>query len=373
MQKVDLALIGFGAAAMSLLIRLAPDFKGRVAVIEPRDLPRDDQTWCGWPLSAHPFSAHATQRWQRWAVSHEGQEVIRSGGYNYEMLSAHTVQSLSLQAVQQRRDWTYFGSTSLVQARYADKQWALELDTGDTLYADYVLDSRPPSVNMQRPWLWQSFIGREIQGPCEADRHTVRLMDFIDGGDAVVTFLYELPLATDHRLIEITQFTPTPADPDRLNHLLDEQLAARGLSDAKVVRSEQGHLPMQPIAPYHHQQWLKIGTAGGSMRPATGYAFHTIQDWADRCAAVLLKGQAPIAPKRAYWMDWLDGVFLESLWQAPEQASERFLALFERAKSDALTRFLMGKPKPSDLLAVMSALPTGRLLKAAVKRGFKTT
>lgn len=212
MQSFDLAFIGFGVAAMSLLVRLEPSFKGRIAIIEPRDLPRNDQTWCGWPLTKHIFSEYATRRWHRWAVSHNDMEIVRTGMIPYEMFSSRTIQIASLAAVQRRVDWRLFGGSSLKQATFTNKRWVLELDCGRTIRADYVLDARPPSVHVQRPWLWQSFVGREIIGKFDSDPETVRLMDFIPGKKALVTFIYELPLATNHRLIEITQFTPEPAD-----------------------------------------------------------------------------------------------------------------------------------------------------------------
>lgn len=373
MPSFDLAFIGFGAAAMSLIMRLEPSYKGRIAIIEPRELPQNNQTWCGWPLKQHAFSDHATRRWPHWAVSHHGKEVARTGQYAYEMLSASRVQTVSLQAAQRRADWQLFKGSSLKNASFGNNQWALELDTGEKIDADYVLDSRPPSIHIQRPWLWQSFVGREVIGQFDSDPDTVRIMDFIPSSSALVTFVYELPLTANHRLVEITQFTPTPANTDTLNTLLDEQLGLRGLSTATIYREEQGHLPMQPIASYHHQQWLKIGTAGGSMRPATGYAFHAIQTWADQCAEGILTGKGPTAPQRRRLMDWLDGVFLESLWQAPDQAPDRFMRLFERTAPDALIRFLMGQPKAKDLLSVISALPVRPLLKAALTRGLKTT
>lgn len=373
MRSFDLAFIGFGAAAMSLVTRLEPSYQGRIAIIEPRELPQNNQTWCGWPLKQHAFSDHATRRWLRWAVSQRGKEVVRNGQYAYEMLSASSVQTISLHAAQRRGDWQLFKGSSLKNASFSHNQWALELNTGETIHADHVLDSRPPSIHIQRPWLWQSFVGREIIGEFDTDPDTVRLMDFIPSSSALITFVYELPLTANHRLVEITQFTPTPANTDTLNTLLDEQLSARGLFNATTHREEQGHLPMQPIASYHHQQWLKIGAAGGSMRPATGYAFHEIQTWADQCAEGILTGKGPTAPQRRRLMDWLDGVFLESLWQAAEQAPDRFMRLFERTAPDALIRFLMGQPKAKDLLSVMSALPFRPLLRAALTRGLKTT
>lgn len=370
MTDFDLALIGFGAATMSLAVRLAARYPGRIAIIEPRQLPSDDRTWCGWRLVDHPFVDQATQVWTSWAVSHGGREVVRGSERTpYEMLRASAVQEQAMGAIGTRRDWSLFAGSVLQAARHHDSSWSLTLDSGETLTATRVMDSRPPALALDRPWVWQSFVGRELTGPGLTGDPPVRLMDFVEDTTPLLTFVYELPISPGHRLIELTRFAPQRPSLSELGDQLDRILADRGLAEHAVVREESSHLPMAPVPSYSRAGWMRVGTAGGSMRPATGYAFHNIQQWADVCAQALIAGQAPPAPSRRSFMDWLDGVFLESLWRHTPAgtAGEPFLHLFDRAPPEAMARFLMSRPRPTDVGHILRSLSPPPMLKAAVK------
>lgn len=375
MKSFDLAFIGLGAAAMSLATRLAETgYPGRAVFIEPDPDPGDDRTWCGWGPSDHPFANEITRQWPQWAVSAGGDSVTTGDpAMPYEMLRASAVRAHAHAAIKQRTDWMTLAGRALVDAHRSDTGWTLTLDDGESVEAFWVLDARPPRMTLQRPWVWQSFIGVELTGPTFGDDPTVRLMDFIDDDNPLVTFVYELPIAKDRRLVELTRFTPAPADLGALRAQLDTLIAGRGWQHATIERVEHSHLPMAAIPAYAEDQWIRVGTAGGSMRPATGYAFHAIQAWADDCAAALMATGAPVPPKRSALLDWLDGVFLESLWQAPEQAGARFVRLFRRTPPDALVRFLMARAGPVDILRVLRALPMRPMLKAAWRRGWRRT
>jgi len=375
MKSVDLAFIGLGAAAMSLATRLADAGHSASAVfIEPDADPGDDRTWCGWGPNDHPFSERVTRRWYGWAVSADGETVITGRpDIPYEMLRASEVRAHAHAAIAQREDWAILAGRAMVEAHRQTDGWVLVLDNGETVQARWVLDARPPALTLHRPWVWQSFVGLELSGHDFGEDHIVRLMDFVNDDAPLATFVYELPIARDRRLVELTRFTPAPANLEHLRDQLDGLLAERGWDRAHIERVEQSHLPMAAIPPDAHDQWIRIGTAGGSMRPATGYAFHAIQAWADQCAAAMRQGGEPIPPRRAALLDWLDGVFLESLWQAPDVAGQRFTRLFQRTPPAALTRFLMARASALDILQVLRALPMRPMLKAAFRRGWRRT
>ncbi len=366
MKRVELAFIGMGAAAMSLATRLAIfGYQGSAVFIEPNTGAGGERTWCGWGPSQHPFAAQITRRWTQWAVSHQGDELITGhAAVPYEMLRSTAVRDSALSVINERENWQILGGRTFANAQSDGDDWILTLDDGQQIKARWVFDARPPQLTLQRPWVWQSFIGFELSGQDFGPNTTVRLMDFIDDGEPLATFVYELPITSNRRLVEITRFTPEPADMTVLRTRLERIISTRGWT-AHIDREESGHLPMAPVPAYAKDGWLRIGTAGGSMRPATGYAFHAIQLWADQCTAAMIQGNRPVPPSRSRLLDWLDGVFLESLWQNPGGAGEQFVQLFRRTPPEALVRFLMSRPTLLDTWRILCALPFARMLRAA--------
>ena len=373
MKRFDLAFIGLGAAAMSMAVRLyRSGWAGRAVFIEAKARPEDDRTWCGWGPSAHPFADQIARQWTRWAVSHAGETVISSDpGLPYEMLRARDVRQTARCAILARNDWCLMDGRSVRSAIQTGGNWALTLDNGGVINADWVLDARPPAITLKRPWVWQSFVGFELTADGPGCDDTVRLMDFIDSDGPLVTFLYELPIASGRRLVELTRFTPERSDIEQLRARLRALLAARGWRNISILREETGHLPMAPIRPYADNRWVRIGAAGGSLRPATGYAFHAIQHWADDCTASIINGREPVAPRRVGWLDWVDGVFLDHLWHHAEDRETLFMRLFHQTSPGSLARFLMARPTARDLWEVARALPAFPMLNAAWRHGWR--
>lgn len=364
---VDIALIGAGCAGLSLALRLARGgYAGRVLLVEPRTENLEDRTWCGWSDGSHPFAAARERRWLTWAVSGGGTEILRSESARpYEMLRAQRVYAIGWEAVATRPDWAVRRGRRLAALEPADGQVRLLLDDGEPFVARWVLDARPPARELSRPWVWQAFAGVELDEAPALDPEVVRLMDFLPDSRPLLTFSYQLPIARHRRLVELTRFTARPPARERLEAELAGLCQRLGVASATILRREYGCLPMAPPLPQPGQRHLRIGAAGGSLRPATGYAFHAIQRWADDCAQRLLAGEAPCPPARRAALEWMDRVYLESLWRDPAQAPARFLRLFGDTEPAALTRFLMGEPRLRDLGCVVRSLPLAPLLGAA--------
>ncbi len=373
MKTFDLAFIGLGAASLSLAYRLATNgFSGTAVFIDPNPASIDEKTWCGWGPSDHPFRDQLTRRWHAWAVGNTNTQVRQSHSeIAYEMLRGSDVRSSAMQAIATRGHWEVLTPYRVEHGKQHGAGWALTLNDGRAIQAKTVLDSRPPTIVLKRPWLWQSFFGIELEGEDFGDDDCVNLMEFTPDDAPLVSFFYELPISRHQRLIEYTRFTPEPADLTDLQAQVEARIAKRGWGRARALRSEHGHLPMAPITPRAEANWIHIGTCGGSMRPATGYAFHAIQSWADQAASALLDGRPVMPPQRSKGLDWLDGVFLESLWREPHLAAQRYQRLFARTSSAALTRFLMSRPRAADIIRILMALPMQPMLKAAWHHGWR--
>jgi lycopene beta-cyclase len=121
---------------------------------------------------------------------------------------------------------------------------------------------------------YQTFIGHEYEtnGRWPASEPTV--MDVRADQAAGFEFLYELPLGPDRVLLEYTRFNEEPAcDESRAVALIATRLTEAGAASAKLIRTEQGCLPMPyATAASRPGPALAGGYAGGWYHAATGYS-----------------------------------------------------------------------------------------------------
>jgi lycopene beta-cyclase len=372
--NADLLILGGGCAGLSLATRLAtrcPSLK--VIVIEPRTRYEEDRTWCGWRTSPHPYMQCVAASWPQWRLMHGENTIEReSAVFPYEMIPASRFYEQSFATIHSSSSVSLAQGSTAESLTETSNSVDVRLGDGRILRARWVVDTRPAIRPLTFPSLWQNFVGYEVQGD---SRWTARLgttpilMDFQPAGGSAIQFMYILPLG-DHRfLCEWTRFSKTYGETEAIEADLNAWLHGQGCEAGMIGRREFGSLPMSvvtaPAADF--SRIVPAGTLGGSMRASTGYAFHSIQRWADACADSLAAGKPPTPPARNATLDFLDQVFLAAIQDSSRPAETIFLQLFERTRPDALVRFLSGIPQAGDILPVMLSLPWIHFSKAALK------
>lgn len=155
----------------------------------------------------------------------------------------------------------------------------VELADGRILRGRIVIDARGPD-RLEPPVGkvgYQKFVGLEV---CTQGAHGVSrplLMDAqveqIDG----FRFLYVLPLGPDRLLLEDTRFSDNShLEPLALRRCVEDYAQAQGYAIARVVRQEQGVLPLTWTGgPTRHAPGtaLRAGYGGQWFHPVTGYSF----------------------------------------------------------------------------------------------------
>ena len=369
----DLLILGGGCAGLSLATRLAMTSASlKVIVVEPRTRYVEDRTWCGWRAAPHPYLDCVAASWPQWRLAHGGDSILRgSETYPYEMISAAQFYEHSCSKIYSSTSVALAMGTSADAVVEDDESVIASLADGRELRARWAVDTRPRRQTLQFPSLWQNFVGYEIQ----ADQSwTARLgtspvlMDFQPAGSAVLQFMYVLPLGEHRFLCEWTRFSLRHGETEEIEAALRGWLQSHGCHPTMLGRRESGSLPMSVVPPPNPEsRIIPAGTLGGSMRASTGYAFHAIQRWADRCVASLAAGRTPVPPMRSSMLDFLDEVFLTALQDRSVAPETVFVKLFARTQPEALVRFLSGMPQSRDILPVMASLPWIPFSKAALK------
>lgn len=366
----DAVIAGGGLAGLALASELAsPEFAHlRVRLIEPRTHYTRDRTWSYWRRAdeRHAFVDAECAQWTRWRVACNSEEIVHSTpGTVYASIRSNAFYSLALERIRAASHITMSLGTGVTQIANGEPATVTLMD-GTAIRATHVFDARPPAA-LERAPLAQHFAGWDIECERDAfDASVVDLMHFQPNANGV-HFLYVLPTDKRHALVEstwISAATHAPHYEEEIKHYLAQRFA---LTDYHISYRESARLPlMNLVVPDTPSAITPIGTAAGTARASTGYAFmETLRDCA-RIAAALRNGE-PITPFRRAAADrFMDTTFLHCLAHRPMLAPSLFMALFSRCDPASLIRFLSGTAGWKDRLAVVRSLPVAPLLGSAI-------
>ena len=112
---------------------------------------------------------------------------------------------------------------------------------------------------------------------------------------------------------------------------------------------------------------IPVGTAAGTVRPSSGYAFVRTQLQVAALAARVAEGIPSAVPVGRDRDVFLDRVFLNVLQHAPEAFSRNLMMLAKRLSGDRFARFMMDAASPVDLLGMIAALPKPPFVRGAAR------
>jgi len=368
----DLLILGGGAAGLSLARRLAGQGAAapRTLVIERRPDYADDRTWCFWLHPSAQLAHLVRRRWSKVSLASPAERVlVDCPEFPYALLPSGAFYQDSLGLIaRSERVRLAMGVDVLAAPRKVGGAWEVGTSAG-LQRARWVVDTRPPAPPAEgAAVLWQSFLGQEIEadGPV-FDPDVAELMHFTEGGAGQVLFHYLLPMSPTRALLEVTAFSPAPADPDAFRAELARLIGRRlGGLPFQFRREEHGILPMglPAPAPLADASYVRAGLMAGGARASSGYAFQRIQRWAEACARGLADGRGPRPHAPDGWvLRRMDALFLQVLRRRPDLAPTLFLAMFRQVSPSRLARFLSDQATLADNLAVIAALPPGPFLR----------
>jgi lycopene beta-cyclase len=396
---VDVAIVGSGGAGSSLLLALDRELARRraagaavgapsVVVVDPVHRSADDRTWCFWDDGINALESCLHRAWHRVeVVTEDGRRVtLELGRSRYVMARSSAVYRAADAAAKrlgaERR-------TVAVHSIDQDGEAArLSLADGGSVRARWVFDSRPtaPERPARTAW-WQHFRGWVVQfepsagrpGPFSPD--LPMLMDLsVPQSPRAVSFGYVLPDDAHRALVEYTVFSRDRwTDPaqgrdggERYDAELRAYLAGRWPDRTyRVVEVEDGAIPMSD-AHYPRQvgrRLLRLGTAGGSTRPSTGYTFATIQRQVSVVAQRLFDGLDPVPPQpHSARHAWMDSVLLQALDQGLVAGGQLFSTMLTANPPSRVVDFLDGRSSLAEDVALMRSLPFAPMVRAALIR-----
>ncbi|MBB5939761.1 lycopene cyclase family protein [Streptomyces zagrosensis] len=360
MSEVDIVVVGGGAAGLSLARRLtAPAGPGRavpsIAVIEPPTGPLSSppRTWCFWERGEGDLDAYVSASWGRVLVRGAHREVVSDGrGHRYKMIRSHDfLPAVTAELASHERVRLLTATVTGIVDSPDGAQVTGTDATGQPMCVRgrWVFDSRPPQgLPPARTTLLQHFRGWFVRTASDRfDPGVAELMDFRTPQPARgLSFAYVLPFTRRRALVEYTEFSPRVLSDDGYQAALEHYTRrVRPLGAFTVTGCEQGVIPMTD-AHFPRRRGARvftIGAAGGAVRPATGYAFATIQRQAAAIATARSAGAPPLPPRphpRRHLA--MDAALLRALATGRVDGGAFFTRLFDSNPLPRVLGFLNG-------------------------------
>lgn len=353
-----LTIAGAGCAGTALALRLLDyGYPGEIHLHDQRQSFDREQRWCFWGPAPEWLSPVVRHSWKSWNVqSAAGDIIIDAPTLPYQEIYGPDYFAWAQQRLRQSpRVHFHLGE-------------ALDLPSPNQQMepGKYFVDATGSATHCHADY-WQSFLGWEVEWNGNVlDAHRATIMDHRAEGPGV-TFGYILPYSARRGLIELTCFDREPITRGVLEEQLQRYLAQYFPSRYSIRRREAGRLPMGvtgacfAAAPQHY----RIGSAGGALRPSSGYGFLTLCRQADAAARAICKLPASYVGRPTKY-NALDAIFLRVLQRQPDFAGELFGQLFQHTPPDSLVRFLSDQSTWRDDLRVIAALPKWPFLRAVL-------
>ncbi|MFJ4578933.1 lycopene cyclase family protein [Streptomyces echinatus] len=385
MFETEVAVVGGGAAGLSLAHRLTGHVPGlrtpSVVLVDapPGPLRPPRRTWCFWDAGRGRFDAALTASWQHLRVRPPEGEPIEGdlAPLRYKMIRSADFEALVGRDLAHSPNVRRLEATveTVEEVRGGARLRLRGTDgTAQVLSARWVFDSRPlGSLPAARTTLLQHFHGWFVRTARPVfDPATVDLMDFrtpqpADG----LSFGYVLPTGPREALVEYTEFSPGVLTNSgyraAVRHYAHEVL---GLGEARVLATETGVIPMTdaPMPRRTGASVFRIGAAGGATRPSTGYTFAGLQRQTRAVAAALRRGHEPVPPPaHSARSRAMDAVLLRALASGRIDGPALFCGLFGQVPMARLLRFLDGRTRLREDLAIGLRTPIGPMLRSALE------
>lgn len=375
----DIIIVGGGLAGLSLACHLLEQGIGerRLLVLEARAEYRHDRVWCSWAQPTHPFASCIENSWTRWRVAADGREHVQScESQPYRCIPSGRFYEEAQRRLEAASNAALQLGCAVREVRDVGEAAEVELASGEVLSASMVFDSRlpPPAGTADRAevdWV-QDFLGWHVRSEEPVfDAQTVTLMRF-HASDEDVRFVYVLPFSQNEALVEATAFAPAAvADAEHEAMLHRHFNEVLGGPAYEILATERGRVPMSTrrrLVPAEDARVIPIGTAGGLVKPSTGYSFESVQLWSRAVAEHVAAGRKPTgqAPRSARALA-MDRMFLAFMRRDPARMPQLFLHMFEKVAPDVLVRFLSDRSTLRDAAAVAMALPKLPMLREAMR------
>ncbi|WP_338674281.1 lycopene cyclase family protein [Streptomyces sp. SCSIO 30461] len=362
MYDVDVAIVGAGAAGLSLARRLtssgqqATSERGvSIALVDAPEGPLrpPERTWCFWEEAGGEYDDILAASWDRLRITAVDGTVttVCCAPLRYKMIRSVPFEERTAELLFCGGCLRYEAVVSHVRDLPGGGAEVCGRDVAGVdfrLTARWAFDSRPREAGPARTRWFQHFRGWFVRTERpQFNRAVADLMDFRTPQPARgLSFGYVLPLGARDALVEYTEFSPSILGMDAYERALRHYTGAvLRLGSFRITGAEQGVIPMTDArcARRMGRAVFPIGAVGGATRPATGYTFAAIQRQTRAITDALTQSRTPsVSRPYSSRSRLMDAVLLRALDAGRIDGPAFFTGLFRQVPAHRLLRFLDG-------------------------------
>jgi lycopene beta-cyclase len=376
-KKYHYLIAGGGMAGLSLAYYLSQSekLKGKkILILDTERKIQNDRTWCFWERGEnHPFEKILFRKWQKLDfLSPDFSSRFTLKNYHYKMLRGIDFYRFVYENLDKNPCIEFVYET--VKKIEDTPEGAIVYTENQTFKAGFVFDStfQPDFQQAGFHALLQHFKGWLITTPEPVfEPDTVVLHDFrTEQQQDEARFFYLLPLSPTEALVEYTLFSPLLLASSAYDEALQEYIGkSLKIKVFEVKETEFGVIPMSdvPVAEQAGRHIVRIGTAGGYVRPATGYTFARTQRFLQKIVSNLETSGNPHL--KTGWFSkrfgLYDSIMLRVLTRKMQPGAEFFSRLYKKNDIEAIFDFLDEQSAFGQELRLMSTVKLKAFIPAA--------
>ena len=366
----DYAIVGAGAAGLHLAIKMARDpffDDKRILILDKDPKTANDRTFSFWEKGTSVWDEIACKTWQQ-LLFHGGDNSveIQLKDYSYKTIRSSAFYSYAKEVIREHPQiqWVKDDIKDVKDGRIIGGQRSYQ--------AHHIFDSRvSPTFKKEKSQhisLSQHFLGWFIETEAPVfDEETVTIMDYRLKWKDHTSFTYILPFSPTYALVEFTLFNQELLTTEEYEHKLKAYISDYlGIKHYSIKEIERGCIPMSnyPFVQDHASGVTKIGTAGGWVRPSSGYSFKNGDRYSQMILDNIKAGRTPHHRVAKSRFRHYDSIFLRVLEDRNDLGEKIFHTLYGRHDIQSLFRFLDEESTLLEDLRVMFSLNHSQFRKA---------
>ncbi|GAA4281265.1 lycopene cyclase family protein [Gaetbulibacter aestuarii] len=377
----DYIIIGNGLAGLQLALAFSKDpffSKKSIGLIDPSKKDTNDKTWSFWETGTSVWDVLSYQSWNKAVVFACDEKInLDLNPYNYKSIRSLDFYNYSKEVLEEHSNIQFI--LDEVTSVFEEADLVKIKGKSNNYSADLVFDSRIPEAFLQNkkdiPEVMQHFKGYVIKTNQPVfDKGQLTMMDYRLKDGEQTTFTYVLPYSEQEALVEFTYFT---------EHLVEEAVYDSFITNYitnylkienyTIVETETGKIPMStfPFEKFNTRKVIKIGTAGGWVKPSSGYSFKHTEKKVQQIISNLKNGKPTALNLFRKRYRFYDKVFLRVLKDDNAKGEWIFKQFYAKNKTVHMFRFLDEESTLMEDMNIILSLISWPFIKAFFKTLFQ--